>query len=291
MTLLTVRHTTWYRYRQPVNLEPHRLMLRPRDSHNLRLIDTALTISPPATLSWFHDVFGNSVTVASFAQLAAELRIDSTLRVQQYPGDRPDFQFDIQGASYPFFYSADDYLDLGPLVTPQYPDPGGRLAAWAKRFVLGSTTGTLALLSDLSNGIRHGFGYQTRDEEGTQTPIHTLNRGWGTCRDFAVLMAEAARTLGFGARIVTGYLETGGGRMVDGGGATHAWVDIYLPGAGWVAFDPTNGTVGEAGLIRVAVARDIRQVIPVSGSYVGTGGDFLGMTVEVTVERDGELEP
>jgi transglutaminase-like putative cysteine protease len=286
--MLTVFHSTVYRYRRPVVLAPHRLMLRPRDSHDLRLVETDLTITPPATLRWSHDVFGNSVAVATFSGSTTELRIDSTLKIERFRGDPPSLQLAPQAANYPFVYSAADRKDLGALLAPQSPDPDGRLAAWARRFVMGNKTWTLALLSDLNSGIQSQFAYQSRDEEGTQTPLQTLDRGRGSCRDFAVLLMEAVRSLGFGARIVSGYLDAA---PLQGGGApaanntTHAWVDIYLPGAGWIAFDPTNGTIGGNDLIRVAVAREIRQTVPVSGSFVGTAGDVLGMTVGVTVTR------
>lgn len=282
--LLKVKHSTVYRYRRPVDLSPHRLMLRPRDSHALRLVDTGLTLSPPANVQWSLDVFGNSIAVATFSGPASELRIDSTLVVEQFPNAEPTFQIDDHAASYPFAYSPDDRIDLGGLLIPHYYDPDGRLAEWARGFVRGPRTGTLAMLTDLNAGISQHFNYQSRDEEGTQGPLETLERGWGACRDFAVLLVDAARWLGFGARLVSGYLDNSrnSGGSYDCG-ATHAWADIYLPGAGWTTFDPTNAIVGEEGLIRVAVGREINQIIPVSGSYTGVPDDFLGMTVTVDV--------
>ena len=291
MRALAVRHTTIYRYRRPLALGPHRLMLRPRDSHDLRLIEAQFVFSPPGTVRWVHDVFGNSVAIASFAAAAAELRIESLLRLEQYGAELPIFELDPGAMSYPFAYSADDCIDLGRLREPHYFDPEYKLTAWARGFVLGPSTGTLALLADLNAGIRAQFGYQTRDEEGTQTPIETLRRGWGSCRDFAVLLIEAARSLGFGARVVTGYLynpDADGARAATRyeASGTHAWAEIYLPGAGWIAYDPTNGTVGSTDLIRVAVARDISQVIPISGSFTGVPDDYLGMTVTATVTSE-----
>ena len=91
MTVLNVRHTTIYRYSRPVALGDRRLMLRPRDSHDLRLIKTNLTFSPPASVRWMHDVFGNSVAIASFAEPAAELRIESNLVLETYAAERPPF--------------------------------------------------------------------------------------------------------------------------------------------------------------------------------------------------------
>jgi transglutaminase-like putative cysteine protease len=175
------------------------------------------------------------------------------------------------------------------LRVPRYPDPENRLALWTKNFVLdAASTDTLALLGDLNTGIKSQFRYQVRDEYGTQTPLETLHRGWGTCRDLAMLLIEAVRGLGLGARIVTGYLYSpnsadAGSIAMEGASGTHAWAEIYLPGAGWIAYDPTHGTVGSTDLIRIAVARDISQVIPIAGSYTGVPDDYLGMTVTVCV--------
>jgi len=291
--MLTVHHSTVYRYRQPVSLGPHRLMLRPRDSHDLRIVETGLHITPAATLKWFHDVFGNSVAVATFVETADTLRIDSILRLQQFADRLPDAQIEGTAASYPFLYTQTDKIDLGAMLIPHYADPDGQLAAWARAFVMGDRTATLSLLSELNTTIRNRFGYQARDTEGTQTPLQTLDRGWGTCRDFAVLLVDAARHLGFGARIVTGYLEISADApsaahvsASPDNGATHAWADIYLPGVGWLAFDPTNGSVGEHGLIPVAVAREIGQAIAIAGSFTGLPDDYLDMTVTVAVTRD-----
>ena len=287
MTILHVRHTTVYRYRRPVTLGDHRLMLRPRDSHDLRLIQTSLNLSPPATLRWSHDVFGNSIAIASFAEPAAELRIESNLELETYVVKRPAFQITPEAASYPFIYSADDRIDLGRMLERHHPDPTDRLGAWARGFIRSSPTDTLALLADLNNGVAAWISYQSRETEGTQTPVETLNRGWGSCRDLAVLLIEAARSLGFGARVVTGYLYNpaadGDAAAAIGAGTTHAWADIYLPGAGWIAYDPTNGTIGGDDLIRVAVTRDISQAVPIAGSFVGAPNDYLGMTVDVSV--------
>jgi transglutaminase-like putative cysteine protease len=288
MKPLTVRHRTTYRYARPVGFGPHRLMLRPRDSHDLRLVRTELTLSPPANMRWMHDVFGNSVGIAEFTGEASELRIESVLHLERYALDRPVYEVDTEARSYPFVYSSGDRADLGRLLDVHTPDPAARIEAWARGFVAGRQTDTLALLADLNSGIKAGFAYGARDEEGTQTPLETLERGGGTCRDYAFLMMEAARSLGFGARFVTGYLydpklETGGDNGTQGAGATHAWCEIYLPGAGWIEYDPTNAIIGGEALIRVAVTRDPSQASPISGSYDGELNDYLGMNVEVTV--------
>lgn len=290
MTVLNVRHNTIYRYSRPVLLGDHRLMLRPRDSHDLRLIETNLTFSPPASVRWLYDVFGNSVAIASFAEPSAELRIVSSIVLETYAAERPPFQISPDALSYPFVYSADDRIDLGRMLERQYSDPQDRLGSWARGFVRSSPTDTSALLADLNSGVAARVSYQSRETEGTQTPLETLNRGWGSCRDLAVLLIEAARSLGFGARVVTGYLyrPSAVGALVGaiGAGTTHAWADIYVPGSGWIAYDPTNGTIGGMDLIRVAVTRDISQAVPISGSFLGAAGSYLGMTVDVAVEAE-----
>jgi len=151
--------------------------------------------------------------------------------------------------------------------------------------VCGDPTGTLALLTDLSAGVSRSIRYQRREDEGTQSPIQTLDRGWGSCRDFAVLFVEAARSLGFGARIVSGYLYNPNQDIVDlrDAASTHAWTEVYVPGAGWITFDPTTRSVGGLNLIPVAVARDIRQAMPVAGSFVGAPNAFQEMSVDVLV--------
>jgi len=282
---LKIHHKTTYRYRQPVSLGPHRLMLRPRESRDLRLISSDVTVTPDAVVTWAHDVFGNAVATASFQSLADNLVIDSVAELQHNATAWPVFDVAASAISYPFRYSDDEWVDLGALTILQYPDTEGRLQVWSRSFVGGNPTNTLALLKDLSIGVSGWIHYQSREDEGTQSPTQTLDRGWGSCRDFAVLFVEAARSLGFGARIVSGYLYNPNQGIVggEGMGSTHAWAEVFVPGAGWITFDPTNRSVGNFNLIPVAVARDIRQAMPVTGSFVGMPDDFQEMSVEVLV--------
>jgi hypothetical protein len=197
--------------------------------------------------------------------------------------------FDISASAvrYPFDYSDDERTDLGPLAMLHYPDPSGWLTEWSRGFARGESTDTLALLKDLVAGVAAAVTYQNRDEEGTQSPLHTLEHGWGSCRDMAVLFVEAARCLGFGARIVSGYLYNPGG-LVAGAvetGSTHAWAEIFLPGAGWITFDPTNRGVGNSNLVPVAVGRVISQVMPMTGTFLGMTDACQGMSVEVQVRQ------
>jgi transglutaminase-like putative cysteine protease len=288
MKLLTVRHATTYRYSAPVAFGQHRLMLRPRDSHDLRLVDAELTLSPPGKLRWLHDVFNNSVALVDFDAPAAELVVVSTLTIERYALARLDFPIALEAESYPFMHSADDRSDLGRLRERHYPDPRGAVEEWARQFIIETPTNTFNLLATMNAAIRGSFTYNARDEEGTQSPLETIERGSGTCRDFALLFIEAARALGFGARFVTGYLydpSLDGGEAVQGAGATHAWAEIYLPGAGWVEFDPTNGLIAGENLIRIAVSRDPSQAVPIGGTFAGEA-EYLGMEVEVTVRAE-----
>jgi transglutaminase-like putative cysteine protease len=282
---LKIRHKTTYRYRRPVKLGPHRLMLRPRESRDLRLISVEIAVTPSATVTWAHDVFGNAVATASFMTDTDTLAIDSVADLHLNAEPWPVFEVAASAINFPFQYSDDEWTDLGALTVQQYLDPEGRLRNWAQAFVGGNPTDTLALLKDLSFGVSGWINYQSREVEGTQSPIQTLDRGWGSCRDFAVLFVEAARCLGFGARIVSGYLYNPEQLSLgsSGAGSTHAWAEVYVPGAGWITFDPTNRNVGGSNLIPVAVARNIQQVMPVSGSFVGTSDALLEMSVEVLV--------
>lgn len=289
MLPLVIHHKTTYRYRQSVTLGPHRLMLCPRESRDLRLISIDVSISPPSRVTWAQDVLGNAVATATFEGVTSILEIVSIAKLELNAVAWPVFAIATSAISYPFQYSNDEWIDLGSLTVPQYPDDAdGRLKQWARGFVSGAVTDTLCLLKDLSAGVSASIRYQNREDEGTQSPIETLERGLGTCRDLAVLFVEAARALCFGGRIVLGYLYNSDQDVILPrlGSSTHAWAEIYVPGAGWITFDPTNRGLGAFNLIPVAVGRDIRQVTPVLGSFGGTTDAFAGMSVEVLVAPD-----
>jgi transglutaminase-like putative cysteine protease len=287
VTLLSVRHETIYRYERPVQFGEHRMLVRPRDSMEQTLESFGLAIRPrPSAMRWIHDVFGNGIAIAGFEEEAEELRIVATMVLDHTPELTPAFEIDIRAKNYPFDYGDVDLVDLTPTLRRQFPDET-EVDIWARRFLdPRGTTNTGHLLATMTMGIKESFKYLRRPDPGTQRPSKTLASRAGTCRDFALLMIEAARSLGLAARFVTGYLYSpardGNHR---GGGATHAWCQIYLPGAGWVEFDPTNGIIGTRDLIRVGVAREPRQAIPIAGTFVGSKDDYLGMSVEVIVER------
>jgi transglutaminase-like putative cysteine protease len=285
MARFSIRHATTYLYRRPVQLGVHRLQLRPRENRDIRIVAMDVVIDPPGSVTWANDVFGNAIASVTFAQPAERLMIESRVTLEHNAVAYPQFEIAGSAASFPFSYALDEVSDLGALMIPQFVDPAGRLPQWAQGFIRSSPTNTLALLKDINDAILAWVEYEEREDEGTQSPLVTLERRRGSCRDIAVLMIEAVRWLGFGARIVSGYLINRNTGMVgaSGTGSTHAWVEIFLPGAGWITFDPTNRTVGDFSVIPIAVARDIKQAVPVSGSYAGAAEDFISMEVEVSV--------
>ncbi|MEO3471385.1 transglutaminase family protein [Roseomonas sp. CAU 1739] len=299
MARVRIRHLTRYEYRNPVGLTQHRLMVRPRDSHDLRLHDATLSVSPtPMVTRWAHDVFGNSVCLMDWAPDATtdHLEIISKLDLTHYPAgpELPLATLDPAVEVFPFSYGAEEAPDVARLRERHLPDPQRRVDAWARRFLAqGEATHTLPMLEAMTRAIRDEFTYEGRDAEGTNTPVVTLETGRGACRDFTLLMMEAARSLGLAARFVTGYLYEDNGEGAVGGGATHAWCAVYVPGAGWVEYDPTNGLVAGENLIRVGATRTPEQAVPVGGGYFGDADDFLGLTVDVTVQvgDDPPAEP
>jgi transglutaminase-like putative cysteine protease len=286
---LKVMHRTAYHYREPVNLYPHRLMLRPRESRDLRLLSMELTVDPPAVVTWAQDVAGNMVATAAFQTKTDSLVVHSIAELELDAASWPVFDVAASAVNFPFKYTADEGTDLGALTVPQYPDSAGRLRTWVQGFVRAVPTDTLSLLKDINASIPAWVSYQSRDVEGTQQPLQTLDRGWGSCRDMAVLFIEAVRALGFGARIVSGYLYSAnqGQTGSAGAGSTHAWAEVYVSGAGWITFDPTNRSVGGVNLIPVAVGRNIQQVSPVAGSFDGMSNAFDAMWVKVAVSEAG----
>jgi transglutaminase-like putative cysteine protease len=291
MTIYSVRHITTYRYRQSVAFGEHRMMLSPRADHDQRLIDLNLDIDPqPSEVRWSRDVFGNRVAIARFTGNAAKLRFESVMRIEHSLSEFVADDIEERARAFPFIYPEEELPHLAHFIERQSADADGKLGQWAHSFVRADgTTRTYDLLVDMTQGIHERFKYTTRHEKGVQDPLGTLESGSGSCRDMAMLMIEAARSLGLAARFVSGYLYVKKQARARGGN-THAWAQVYLPGCGWVDFDPSSGAVGNRGLVRVAVAREPRQVIPLHGVWFGSPGDDLGMKVEVRVSSSSALK-
>lgn len=301
--LYDIVHTTVYRYRQPVGFGEHRVMFRPRESHDLRVLATDLQVAPKSSVRLIQDPHSNSVALVQPLAKADELRIVCSFTIEHAHTNNLELPLSPSAEIFPFAYSVEERFDLDHYMRPHYDDPRGALSAWARQFIrTDGPTQTRALMMAMNQHIRENFTYAARDEQGTQPPLQTLALGSGTCRDFALLMMEALRRLGVATRFVSGYLydpamdkpakaagddapAPGATEPVLGAGYTHAWLQAYLPGAGWVPFDPTNNLMGGTELIRVGVARDPSLAAPVSGVWFGESDDYLGMTVQVTVRR------
>ncbi len=289
--LFDITHITHYRYHQPVRLGEHRVMFRPRGSHDVRVLATDMKVTPePIDIRLIQDVYSNSVAIVTPQTPATEFRVECSFSVEHTGTRALDLPLNPDALNYPFAYGEESRIALQHYLMPYYDDPTGELEAWARQFVKADgSTGTRELLVEMTQAIRDSMLYLARFEEGVQTPYETLRLGSGTCRDFATLMIEAVRRLGYAARFVSGYLYT---PWLDddqpghvGAGATHAWLQVYLPGAGWIPFDPTNNLIGGTDLVRVGVARHASLAAPVSGSWNGYPGNFAGLFVDVQVRR------
>lgn len=283
-------HTTVYNYSEPVEFGVHRVMFRPRDSHDQRVLATDLQVSPQSDIRLIQDTYSNSIALVQPIGAADRLCFTCSFTIDHVPGEdappvSPSAQF------LPFTYSPDERIDLEHFLRPHYDDPDGTLIAWVHQFLAeGSRVATLELLARVNAHIGKTLSYAARDEEGTQTPVRTLALGSGSCRDYALLMMEAVRRLGVAARFVSGYLydeslDADGQVAMIGSGSTHAWMQVFIPGAGWITYDPTNNLIGDSRLIRVAVVRDPALASPISGSWFGASKAYLGMTATVQVSR------
>jgi transglutaminase-like putative cysteine protease len=289
--LISITHVTRYCYDRPVAFGSHRLLVRPRDGHDMRVVEAHLTISPAAKLRWQFDVFGNSVANAIFSESSDSLEIRSDLLIKRYAGHSEHSALVLAPSLMPLEYKADTLTDLAPYIPMQFPEERAGLSEWLSVNFCDRQPEVLNYLSALSATIHRAFSYSRREQRGTQSALTTIAKGTGTCRDFAFLFMECARLFGFAARFVTGYLHVREDDEGDvkGGGSTHAWAEVYVPGQGWVEFDPTNLIESSQALIRIAVTRTPAQATPISGTYDNGQAQFLGMSVSVSVSEVPEI--
>ncbi len=280
MKRMRIVHRTEYHYHFPVTFGTHRAMLRPREGHDLHIASARLDVTPVGQLRWLRDIYGNSIAVLTFAEPSQTLSILSEVDVDLYDDNPIQCLIEPAARSFPFQYAPEEQVELIPYRLPSYPYDGSALQAWLNDLYRpGQVIGTFDLLESLNTHIFRALKYVRREEPGVQLPHDTLARGSGSCRDFAVLMMEAARHWGFGARFVTGYIQLGEGQH----GATHAWTEVYLPGAGWHGFDPTNNKLVGSEHVSVAVAREQENACPVAGTWSGAANAFNRMEVSVQV--------
>jgi transglutaminase-like putative cysteine protease len=281
--ILQIEHQTLYRYREPVQFNAHRLLIRPLEGHDCQVRTSELSIEPANRVRWLNDVFGNSVALVEFSEPASRLSVLSRVTIEQFNVNPFDFVLETHAAKMPFTYGAQESTEVEPYCRPLFPQDAPAVREWIRPFhsPKGSTN-TLDFLTAINRSVPLFFSYTPREEPGVQTPAQTLKTRSGSCRDFALLMMEAARLQGLATRFVSGYLCQNGTvptQVADG--ATHAWMEVYLPGAGWKGFDPTCGILAADFHVRVAVTREPTQAVPVAGSYVGKPRDYLGMEVIV----------
>jgi transglutaminase-like putative cysteine protease len=281
MQRYNILHRTYYNFSGPVRLGPHTLRLRPREDHDLRIESSTLTITPPASLLWHRDVEGNSVAVATFGLPTTQLVFESEVVIDQYNEAPLEFLVADYAINWPFTYQSDDAILLGPYMAIHENENRTQLDEWIGNcWQPGERIETYTLLNRICSHIYQSLNYQIREEFGVQTAEQTLAYGTGSCRDFAVLFVEAMKSLGIASRFVSGYLHAK--PSTANFGATHAWAEVYLPGAGWKGFDPTIGKIVGTDHIAVAVARMPETISPISGTFVGAQGARLDVGVWVT---------
>jgi transglutaminase-like putative cysteine protease len=286
MRRLQIKHVTTYQYADAVTLLPHKLLMRPREGHDIRIESAGLVVSPAHQLQWQRDVYDNAVAQALFLEPSNRLSIDNNVLIQHYDGQPLDFLVSEYAVLYPFQYDVDESIDLGPYLSTNFNQDRPIVTTWLQKFWrVGQVVETYLLLEWVNKAIATGFIYQQREKPGVQSPADTLNKRTGSCRDFATLFIEACRCLGLAARFVSGYQYSPS--LHHNEGATHAWSEVYLPGAGWKGFDSTSGQVVGNHYIPVAVSRHPESVPPVSGSFIAAPTanpqtPVMSVVVEVT---------
>jgi YD repeat-containing protein len=281
MARLGILHETRYSYARPVGFGAHRLLIRPRDSHAIRISEASLQTSLPGETRWTYDAVGNCVCWFTPRGEADSLTITSRLVIDRFPAPLTSLRIDDPHTVSPIVYAREDRAVLNPFITPATEDEDRVLLRWLRGQMERPDEPAVDFLLRMNRTIHDQFGYVPREEAGVQTPAETIALGSGTCRDFAWLMVEALRRLGYAAVFATGYIHSPGG-TVRGAGATHAWCEVFLPDLGWTEFDPTNGLAESPDLIRVAATRTPGEARPVSGTIIGDPGEaHLSVTVEV----------
>jgi len=279
---LRIDHATHYRYASPVEFTPHLLRLIPRSTPGLRLIKSEVMLSPAASVKWNLDLLGNSVGRATFPSVSDELLITSSQLIEQQLTNAFDFLLEERALQLPISYQERELSLLAPFLQTLDSSAFPILADWLPS-VLNLTGDTLPILLRLNSAIPASFRYTPRLVHGTWSVAEIVARQEGTCRDFAHLMIESARYLGIGARYVSGYLCASPSSV--GESHTHGWCELYLPGAGWRGFDPTNGILADAHHIAVATSLAAGEIPPIEGSYCGAEGLCLAQDATITARE------
>ncbi|HTD66462.1 MAG TPA: transglutaminase family protein [Candidatus Limnocylindria bacterium] len=282
MSSLRITHETLYQYHRLTRFGPHRLVLRPREGHDLQVERMTLTIEPAYSLDWSRDVFGNSVASVDFLAEAAELRIVSQVDIRR--GEIPRLaERSSHVVPYPLVYDELETTVAAAYLVSVYPEEMADIAAWARTAIASAdAANAVSIVATLNQAVKQQIGYNRREEKGVQRPLETLNRGTGSCRDMATLLMEGCRALGIAARFSSGYLDCAA--SLAGRASTHAWAEAYLAGRGWTGFDPTLGEQTNRKHIAIGLSNHPRGVMPISGRFYGTSADYIGMKVAVKFE-------
>lgn len=281
MQHLKIRHVTTYKYSDKVTFLPHKLLMRPREGHHVRIRTSLLRISPKHQLRWHRDVNDNSVAVVTFEEPGNKLVISSEIILENRDDTPLDFLIDARAVSFPFEYEEIESHDLAPFQNLSFPEDSKVLSEWVSQFwKAGQTIQTYVLLDNINKAITEQIKYKLREAPGVQSPATTLKSKTGSCRDMATLFIEACRQLGLASRFISGYQYVKD--LPIDAGSTHAWSEIYIPGAGWKGFDSTTGKVVGSNYIPIAVSPHPEAVPPISGAFSG----FVETppTMDVTVD-------
>ena len=284
MQRIEIIHTTTYRYPQAVQFLPHKLFVRPREGHDIRIEASKLSITPAYDIHWHRDVYGNSVAMVNFNESADVLEIVSSVNVENYASGMSIDELDENARMLPVNYDPMEQIALVPYQTPLFAESSEAFSDWVHGiWQAGTPIETLAYLERLNQRLVDTFQYIVRNEPGVQSPTTTLLSGKGSCRDLATLFIETCRHAGLASRFVSGYLVSTA--AVEDVATTHAWAEVYLPGYGWRGFDATSGQITAGDHIAVAVHRHPEAIPPVSGSFIGPAKPRPKMQVKVEVKR------
>jgi transglutaminase-like putative cysteine protease len=291
--LFHIRHRLTYAYGRPVFLEPMTLRLTPRQDASQRLLRHRLVILPsPAGLSQVLEPDGTDATVGWFESTHQDLTIEMEAVVETLRDNPFDWIItDPSVRTLPAVYTEDVAQSLAPCLASGGDHPNGgvhpSVVAWASTLAREVHGDTAAFLIHLADHIHHGFQHIGRLDGDPFSPADTLLERRGACRDTAMLYVDACRALGLAARFVSGYSMHHPPEVSEH--ELHAWAEVYLPGAGWRAYDPSLGLAVADGHVTLAATPDHRLAAPVTGSFRGTGATSE-MRYDLTVRAADSLE-
>ena len=263
-------HESHYRYARPIRLGPHLIRLHPAPHGRTPILSYAMTILPrPARLDWFYDPAGNRSARALFDGMTREMRVTVTLEAMLTPINPFDFLLDASAMQWPFMLEPLLLRQLAPCMeaTPPGPLLAGLIAALPQ-----AAMGSIDLLVAANGLIHQRIRYEKRETPGIWDAERVLIEGRGACRDMAWLLVRLLRALGFAARFVSGYLIEAE-RDASDHAELHAWAEAYLPGAGWIGFDPTSGLLAAEGHIPLAAAPEPEAAAPITGTVEPMAGN------------------